>query len=230
MNIHLYLASNSPRRKELISLVKWEYNHLPVEVDENPLPGEGGSDYVARIANAKAQSARHLARGNSLVIAADTAVLGSGTDGKMVIYGKPKDAQDAKDMLRALRGRSHQVMTAVTVLRTQDGMLVSDRCTTDVPMRAYGDAEIEAYVSGGDPLDKAGAYAIQHAGFHPVENLAGCYANVMGLPLCHLARALKKFNVRPQLDVPSACQAGLGYNCHVYHEILSEGNQERLPA
>jgi hypothetical protein len=97
-------------------------------------------------------------------------------------------------------------------------------------MKRLSDVEIDAYVATGEPMDKAGAYAIQHAGFHPVENLAGCYANVMGLPLCHLVRTLKKLGIRPQVDVPSACQTGLGYNCHVYHEILREGNQEKLPA
>jgi septum formation protein len=223
VDTQLYLASNSPRRKELMALAKWEYRHLPVQVDENPLPGEEGGSYVSRVAASKALSAHPQAGRHGLVIAADTAVLGFGIDGNPAIFGKPTDADEAAAMLRSLRGRSHQVVTAISVLRTQDGMMMSDRCTTDVPMRAYGDAEIEAYVASGDPMDKAGAYAIQHAGFNPVKHLTGCYANVMGLPLCHLTRTLRNFGIHPQVDVPSACQTGLGYNCCVYQKILSEG-------
>ncbi len=222
MKAQLVLASNSPRRKALLGLAGWEYHHLPVQVDENPLPGEAGSDYVVRIASAKATSARQLVGGNSLIISADTAVLGSTTGSTEIIMGKPRDADEATGMLRSLRGRVHQVITAITILHTEDGAMGCDQCTTEVPMREYSDAEIEAYVSSDDPLDKAGAYAIQHAGFHPVENLAGCYANVMGLPLCHLTRTLRQFGLCPRLDVPSACQAGLGYNCPVYQDILSE--------
>jgi MAF protein len=222
VNKQLFLASNSPRRKELLSLAGWEYHHLPVQVDENPLPGEAGNAYVVRIASTKATSARQLVEGHAVIISADTAVLGNTAGGMEIILGKPRDAGEAADMLRSLRGRLHQVVTAITILRIEDGAMVCDRCTTQVPMRDYSDAEIEAYVSSGDPLDKAGAYAIQHAGFHPVEHLAGCYANVMGLPLCHLTRMLGQFGLQPCLDVPSACQAGLGYNCPVYQDILSE--------
>ena len=89
-------------------------------------------------------------------------------------------------------------------------------------MRKYDDAEIKDYVSSGDPMDKAGAYAIQHAGFHPVERLDGCFTNVMGLPLCHLTRQLSHIGITPQVDVPQACQAANGYNCPVYHKILIE--------
>ena len=119
-----------------------------------------------------------------------------------------------------MRGRSHQVLTALAVLQSRSGRLLTDVCVTDVPMRAYTEAEIEAYVASGDPLDKAGAYAIQHAGFHPVASLAGCYANVVGLPLCHLARMLRTLGLPPQADLPQACQAALGYQCPVYEQIL----------
>ena len=121
---------------------------------------------------------------DSLIIAADTTVA-DGTD----ILGKPVDEQQAVEMLTRLRGHQHQVYTAVALLRAADGALLLDACVTDVPMRDYTPQEIAAYVATGDPLDKAGAYAIQHAGFHPVEHLEGCYANVVGLPLCHLRRS-----------------------------------------
>jgi predicted house-cleaning NTP pyrophosphatase (Maf/HAM1 superfamily) len=118
------------------------------------------------------------------------------------------------------------VITAISIYRTDDGKMLGDSCTTDVPMRNYLDEEIDDYVNSGDPLDKAGAYAIQHEGFRPVEGLKGCYANVMGLPLCHLTRSLSRFGIAPQVDVPQACQAALGYDCPVYLDILNEENWE----
>ena len=211
----LILASNSPRRKQLLALGGWSFTLAPAEVDERPLPDEAAADYVLRLAQEKARAAAQSGA-DGLVLAADTTVVDEGA-----ILGKPADAAEARSMLRQLRGRTHQVYTALAVLRSTDGRLLTDRCVTDVPMRRYSDAEMEAYVGSGDPLDKAGAYAIQHAGFHPVEKLAGCYANVVGLPLCHLARTLRKLDVRPAADIPSACQAALGYRCPVYARVLS---------
>jgi septum formation protein len=220
----LYLASNSPRRRELLTLVKWEYNHLPVQVDETTLPDEDGLDYVKRIAASKARAAFNQVRSNSVIIAADTAVIDCGMNGKTKILGKPKDSLEAAEMLRSLRGHTHQVITAVSILHAEDGTMLGDYCITDVPMRDYSVEEINTYVASGDPLDKAGAYAIQHAGFHPVDHLQGCYANVVGLPLCHLTRTLAGFGIQPVVDIPQACQAALGYDCPVYMKILSEKN------
>ncbi len=136
-------------------------------------------------------------------------------------------------MLERLRGRTHQVLTALAVVRLRTEELAQraqarpskwrmecDLCVTDVPMRQYSAAEMEHYIASGDPMDKAGAYAIQHRGFHPVESLQGCYANVVGLPLCHLLRTLRKLGVDSQADLPAACQATLGYNCPVYQQVL----------
>jgi MAF protein len=218
----LYLASNSPRRKELLSLIGCEYNLLPAQVDETPLPNEDGMEYVERIAKSKALAAAHKTVVNGVIIAADTAVIGRKKNGKTEIFGKPKDQSEATEMLRKLRGHTHQVFTALSILRTQDGAILFDCCATDVPMRSYSNEEIYAYVASGDPMDKAGAYAIQHAGFHPVEKLQGCYANVMGLPLCHLTRSLTQLGIPPKTDVPQTCQAALGYNCPVYSRILKE--------
>ncbi len=89
-------------------------------------------------------------------------------------------------------------------------------------MREYGDIEMLAYIESGDPMDKAGAYAIQHPGFCPVDDLQGCYANVVGLPLCHLARTLQKFGIDLAADVPAACQSTLGYDCPIYEAVLQE--------
>jgi predicted house-cleaning NTP pyrophosphatase (Maf/HAM1 superfamily) len=124
-------------------------------------------------------------------------------------------------MLARLRGRSHQAFTAITLIDAATGRQITDLATTDVPMRDYTDDELEAYIASGDPFDKAGAYAIQHAGFKPVANLGGCYANVAGLPLCHVTRSLRVLGVEPPADVPSACQAHLRYECPVFQTILT---------
>jgi MAF protein len=225
-NLQLFLASNSPRRKELLSLTGWEYNLLPSQVDETPLPDEDGIGYVKRIARTKALLAASTAGDHGVIIAADTTVIDHGKNGKAEIFGKPNDHGEAADMLRRLRGHAHQVLTAISILRSQDSTILVDCCTTDVPMRNYNNEEIDAYIASGDPMDKAGAYAIQHTGFHPVEELKGCYANVMGLPLCHLTRSLLQFDIPPKTDIPRTCQAALGYNCPVYAKILKEKPQD----
>ncbi len=211
----IVLASNSPRRKELLSLFGMPFRTSPAEVDETPVPGEDPRVYVLRLAESKASAAASQLPVDCLVIAADTTV----ADGKDIL-GKPADGQEAAEMLTRLRGHTHQVYTAVAVLRLADNTFLLDSCATDVPMRNYSQAEIAAYVATGDPLDKAGAYAIQHAGFHPAETLEGCYANVMGLPLCHLTRLLRRMQVKFPVDVPVACQATLDYDCPVFKEIL----------
>jgi MAF protein len=214
------LASNSPRRRQLLGLTGLDYSLRPADVDETPLEDEPADEYVQRLAASKARavgaqtaSDSRAIDPDSLVIAADTTVV----DGNQIL-GKPVDDRDAARMLRQLRGRSHQVYTAIAVLR--NGELMLECCCTDVPMRNYSDAEMYAYIDSGDPLDKAGAYAIQHPGFHPADNLDGCYANVVGLPLCHLVRALGKFDIELTADIPSACQSTLGYKCPIYEALL----------
>ena len=136
------------------------------------------------------------------------------------ILGKPKDPADAVQMLKNLRGRKHQVYTGLAAIKLSSGQMLTDLCVTEVPMRNYTDTEIEAYVQTGDPLDKAGAYAIQDTRFQPVENMKGCFASVMGLPLCHLVRVLAKMGITPNLDVPTNCQTYLKYSCPVSADIL----------
>ena len=172
---------------------------------------------MLRLAESKARSAALEAGQEDVVIGADTTVADRGE-----LLGKPADPQDALRMLRQLRGHSHQVFTAVAVLRMADGLLLTDLCVTDVPMRQYTDVEIQAYIDSGDALDKAGAYAIQHAGFHPVQNLSGCYANVVGLPLCHLERILRRLSLGARQEIPEACQSYFDYHCPVYSQVLAE--------
>jgi len=211
----LVLASNSPRRRELLALVGWMFKTRPAEVDESQRPGEAPGTYVLRLAESKARSCAASAREDLTILAADTAVV----DGKAIL-GKPRDMAEAAEMLRRLRSRTHQVYSGIAVMRMSDGNLGTDLCVTDVPMRAYSQEEIETYVASGDPLDKAGAYAIQHPKFHPVETMSGCYASVMGLPLCHLTRTLRQLGIAPKTDIAAECQSSLNYTCPISAAVL----------
>jgi MAF protein len=224
----LVLASNSPRRRQLLTIGGWEFRVLAARVDERVEPGEAPGDYVRRLAIDKARATADLLGSvspDTLVVSADTAVVDRdpmqrGVEQIAEILGKPVDEAEAELMLRRLRGRTHQVYTAVVVRRLGDGKMLSDVCVTDVPMRNYGDEEIMSYVASGDPLDKAGAYAIQNTAFRPVENLSGCYANVMGLPVCHLARLLTAFGVSYDEEIFASCIQSLGYPCTIFRQIL----------
>ncbi len=254
MGLSFILASASPRRRELLALLGLPLKVQVAGVVETPQAGETPLIYVKRVAREKAEAvAREVAltpspspagRGE-LVIAADTEVV---LDGE--ILGKPRDAAEATKMLTRLRGRTHEVISAIAILdlgRLQGGAtaiveagdalwnapaheeqpaargssLHEDVCRSPAPMRNYSAGEIADYVASGDPLDKAGAYAIQHAGFHPVENFSHCYAGVMGLPLCHLTRTLRQLGVEPPANVPMACRQFTQYRCPVYQKILS---------
>jgi len=222
----MYLASNSPRRRELLALTGWEYSIQSAQIDETPLRDEDGAGYVRRLANSKALAAANQLDGDGIIIAADTTVVDLQPDGKSILLGKPRDPDDAREILWSLRGHSHEVHTAITILSKPEGKRICDMCTTQVPMREYTAQEVDDYVASGDSLDKAGAYAIQHAGFHPVEKLDGFYANVMGLPLCHLTRSVSKLGITPLSDVPQACQNALDYQCPVYSQILKGSLQD----
>lgn len=219
--MNLVLASNSPRRKQLLALGGWDFVVLPVDVDESPLPGEEALDYVLRLAVDKGRAAAGKVIATSaeyqdiIIIAADTTVV----DGKTIL-GKPMNEAEAERILRDLRGKVHQVYTALAVIRLSDGAMLTDWCATDVPMRRYSDTEMFAYIHSGDPMDKAGAYAIQHAGFHPVDALHGCFANVMGLPLCHLARTLAQAGAPLPADIARACQKEISYDCPIFQQVL----------
>lgn len=213
----ILLASASPRRVQLLALTGWDACALSTEADESPLASEGAEAMARRLAEAKARRALPAADGAMLVLAADTVV----TDGGHLL-GKPADDGDARQMLTGLRGHTHEVITALALLRPGTGELVVDVCETKVPMRAYTDSEMDAYVASGGPRDKAGAYGIQDADFKPVamSGFHGCYANVMGLPLCHLVRSMRRLGHATAVDVPGNCQAYNAYACDVYGSIL----------
>lgn len=215
----LILASASPRRQELLSLTGWTSKILPTQVAEVPGVGEDPVEYVSRIAEEKARAASANLPGDHWLIAADTIVV----DGDRIL-GKPTDAVEAKRVLSDLGGREHCVITALVIVDPDSGDIQSDRCETLVPMRRYSPLEIDDYISGGSPLDKAGAYGIQDEDFRPVDTdrMRGCFANVMGLPLCHLTRTLKLNGIEPEVDVPEACQEFTRYRCEVYPQILRD--------
>ncbi len=191
------------------------FNIITADIDETPFLDEDPADYVVRLARAKARAITSKVRPGAIVVAADTTVADQGK-----ILGKPESVQAAYDMLQSLRGRVHQVHTGIAIFDVNQDKLLTDCATTDVPMRDYSDEEIDKYIATGDPFDKAGSYAIQHPGFHPVENLSGCYANVVGLPLCHLTRTFDQMGVLPKSDIPTACQRELGYTCPIYQQVL----------
>ncbi|MFO7585710.1 MAG: Maf family protein [Anaerolineales bacterium] len=211
----LILASNSPRRRELLALGGWTFHLDVADINEDVRPGEEPAAYVERLAMEKAQAVLPRSRPGQVILGADTTVV---LDGE--ILGKPADPAEARAMLTRLRGREHQVYTGIAVLRASDQTLHSEVCLTQVPMRDYSDAEMDAYIASDDPLDKAGAYGIQNLDFQPVINMRGCYASVMGLPLCHLTVLLRQLDIHPQTDLPKNCQAALNYDCPVFRSIL----------
>ena len=217
----LILASNSPRRKQLLTLGGWAFSCAAAPVDESVLPGEAPEAYVRRLAEAKARAALDREPGlpaEALVVAADTTVV----DGEQIL-GKPVDPAEAQQMLRQLRDRRHQVYTGLAVLRAGDGQLHLDAVVTDVWMRDYSDAEMQAYIASGDPLDKAGAYAIQHAEFNPVARLDGCAANVVGLPVCRLAQAIEALGGAPASPLVQRCLAEGRQGCALFNRLAEAG-------
>ncbi len=186
----LILASQSPRRRELLAQLGIPFEVVVSAIDEQRLPGEPPVEMARRLSREKAWAVSRTLEHPVLIVAADTIVI----DGEDVL-GKPRDAEEAAAMLTRLRGHTHTVCTAVSVLDTITGTLRSEAPASPVSMRAYTQQEIADYIATGDPFDKAGGYAIQHQGFHPVESFDHCYANVMGLPICRVARLLQSFDV-----------------------------------
>ena len=203
VNAMILLASASPRRRELIKLLGLPVETTSADIDEIPLLGERAAEMAIRLSRAKAlaiwafRTAEHP-RGIPhcgaspwdsaflIILASDTVV---SLDGEPL--GKPRVAAEARSMLQRLRGRGHQVYTAITLIDLQTDRSITDLASSDVPMRNYTDAEIETYIASDDPFDKAGAYAIQgHAGRY-IPRIEGCYFNVVGLPVPLVCRMLR---------------------------------------
>jgi septum formation protein len=182
MTARLILASASPRRKELLEQLKIPAIIHPVEMDETPLPNEDPLNYVQRLAAAKSALCAAVLNPTLPVLAADTAVA---IDGR--IFGKPKDKGDGMAMLASLSGKTHQVLSAVSLRGKRHGQAVS---ITEVTFRAIADVEMDAYWQTGEPADKAGGYAIQGLGGLFVKSIKGSYSGVVGLPLFETAGLL----------------------------------------
>lgn len=184
----LYLASGSPRRRELLAQIGVPFSVVSAPIDETPLPNESAPAYVERLARAKAAAGLACLEGPAVVLGADTAVV---LDGR--ILGKPENREDALAMLADLSGREHQVLTAVAL---DDGQRVHSFCVTStVRFRAISTDEAQRYWASGEPADKAGGYAVQGLGAVFVTGLSGSYSAVVGLPLCETADLLGQFGI-----------------------------------
>lgn len=186
----LYLASTSPRRKELLQQIGLSFECLGIDVDESPLPQETPHDYVARLAFSKAQAGLLLLalQKEAVVIAADTTVVF-----QQQIIGKPHDIQQAMHIWRALSGQKHSVLTGVTVANHQRHH--TQVVGTDVYFRELSEAEMLAYWHTGEAKDKAGGYGIQGKGALFVQKIIGSYSNVVGLPLTETALMARDFGI-----------------------------------
>jgi septum formation protein len=194
---YVLLASASPRRRELMARLGLPYRSAAADVDETPAPGETARALALRLARSKAL-ALAAGRPGALVVAADTVVSRGRT-----LFGKPDDGEEARRMLRALAGRLHRVTTGVALVR--DGRTRSAALSTRVWLRDWDEATIASYVATGDPLDKAGAYAIQNERFRPVGRLEGCTCNVVGFPVGLVAALLERVGAPPPRPAAEAC-------------------------
>ena len=181
--MEVILASQSPRRKELMGLFHIPFTIRVSDADETMPPELSPAEAVALVSRRKAEAVPRQA--DDLVIAADTIVV----LGKEIL-GKPKDPDDARRMLRLLSGRDHQVMTGMTLLRGETAIVCTE--ITDIHFRPLSDREIDAYIRTGEPMDKAGSYGIQGGAALFAERLVGDYYNVMGLPVCRLGQLLRE--------------------------------------
>ena len=186
--MELILASQSPRRKELLGLFHIPFAVRVADIDETMDETKPPFDEVARVSRLKAEAI--VRQEDDVVIAADTIVV---CEGK--VLGKPQTEEDAKAMLALLSGRDHQVMTGMTVLRGEIALTCTE--VTDIHFRELSDREIDAYVASGESMDKAGAYGIQGGAALFVDKLVGDYYNVMGLPVCKLWQLLAQ--IAPEL-------------------------------
>lgn len=194
MKKEIILASNSPRRRELLKQIGLEFKVIPAEIEEDEGKEKGKSpvEVVKNNALMKAQKvAEMVSDSNSFIIGADTIVV---LDGKII--GKPKDEKDAINILKKLRGKYHYVFTGVAVFETPEKRFLVSTVKSKVKMRDYSDEEIIRYVATGEPMDKAGAYGIQGKGALLVEKIEGDYYNIVGLPLVRLYNLLERMGYR----------------------------------
>ncbi len=182
----LILASTSPRRRQLLTVLGLDFEVIPPHADERLLPEEAPREHVARLSRLKAHEVGKNYP-DRWIIAADTIVFIDG-----IILGKPRDEQEARSMLSRLSGREHTVMTGFAVHQTGAVKTVSNVVESFVKVKELCDQEITGYINTGEPFDKAGGYAIQGIGMFMVEKVRGSYTNVIGLPMCEVVNALRQ--------------------------------------
>ena len=201
----IILASASPRRRELLAGLGIAFRIAPSNIPEDPEPNETPEQMVRRLSREKALAVAESEAANAgFYVAADSTVV---LDGESI--AKPADAAEAREMLTRLRGTAHQVTTGITVFDKATRRCVTESHTADVLMRDFTDAEMEASIASGTPMDKAGAYAIQDDEFRPASLQDGCYSNVMGLPACRVVDILKSMGCQlsdsASMNVPAGC-------------------------
>lgn len=184
----LILASSSPRRKDFITKLGLSFEIIKPDADETVLVGENAQDYVKRMANEKANIVAAL-HSDEVVLAADTIVV---CDNR--ILGKPSNREDAKNILRLLSGRTHEVMTAVCIIKGDEEIEIFE--TTKVTFSTLSEELIDTYVASGECDDKSGAYAVQGIGAMLIEKVEGSVSSVVGLPICQVRCALEKFGLK----------------------------------
>ena len=198
----LYLASQSPRRAELLTRLGFVFGRIDLDIPEHRHPGEPATDYVRRVAREKAGAGllKVVATPGAVVLGADTEVI-LGDD----VFGKPADEAEAAAMLRRLSGRTHQAVSAVSVVSA--GREAQALVVTEVSFAELDDADIAAYVDSGEAMGKAGAYGIQGRAEQFVTRLAGSYSAVMGLPLHETAKLLREFGIHPSSAIAAHATA-----------------------
>ena len=202
----LVLASASPRRRELMTGMELPFDILPADVPEDPLPGESSQDMVERLSRDKALKVTASMQ-QGFIIGADSTVVHLGES-----LGKPQDDDEARAMLRRLRGTTHHVCTGLTVVDAATGRTLTGSMTSQITLRDFSDDEIKASIATGTPRDKAGAYAVQDTDLRPASGWEGCYHNIVGLPTCRLLQMLEELGWTPpeswRLPDTAACGPG----------------------
>ena len=217
MAVNLILASTSPRRRQMLEALPWKVEMRPADVDETQDQEESGPDLVRRLAALKALTVfsglapaeRRTMAGQTLIVGADTVVVYAGR-----ILGKPENHAQAEEFLRMLRQGSHEVHSGICIVDVRTGQTSADIHSSRLSLRDYTDTEMATYIARGNPLDKAGAYALQDLEFRPVAKLEGCAASVMGFPLGLFATMCQaEFGHALPGHFPAICASVTGYPC-----------------
>lgn len=186
----IILASASPRRQELLSILNIKFEVIPAQIEEDIKNKPFTNNLIENLAIEKAKDVQKRVSSPSIIIAADTVVV-IGDE----ILGKPKDDNDAKRMLNLLSDSTHQVVSAIAVIDTESNKILADSVNSEVTFKKLSNIEIEKYINTREPMDKAGAYAIQGLGSVFVESISGCYFNIVGISIFKLAQMLQQFGI-----------------------------------